>query len=325
MIFESQGELKDRIEEVTPRRVYGRVKVFEDTTSYMAIEAGAVLRLDGNDYYVMGDTKEGRFGIDEQPKFWVKYAVDLTTGAQKIVKLVFHEQFTTTLGPIHVRCVRSPEKESAFLALVRGNPRFMQGETIIDPAGNAVRVIDFIKGPSFFGHIGALQGSHEAYFHEQLPALMAELVACIEALAEVHRRGQQHGDVRNDHLLRDNTTGRYAWIDFDYEVNVLDYDTWSMGSLITYATARGIVTFRAIQRNPERFPHFAGYLDEHDALALYPYRLANLRRVYPYIPRDLNDVLMRFSAGTIDFYEDLDAQARDLRQALGLPPAGDAL
>ena len=40
MIYPSPGELKDRIEAMTPRRVRGEVNVFEDTSSYMAIIPG---------------------------------------------------------------------------------------------------------------------------------------------------------------------------------------------------------------------------------------------------------------------------------------------
>ncbi len=71
MIFDTQKELKERCEEMSGRKLHGAVKVFEDTSSSMAIAYGHVLRLNGNDYLVMGNMTEGRFGIDDQPKFWV--------------------------------------------------------------------------------------------------------------------------------------------------------------------------------------------------------------------------------------------------------------
>ena len=318
MIFENHKELAERIEALAKRRVHGEVPIYEDTSNYMTILGGSVIRLEGNDYFVMGDTREGRFGIDDQPKFWVKRAVDLTTGGQKIIKLVFYEQFTTNMGGITVRCNRNPHKESAVLDLVRGNPRFMQGFTIIDPVGNPVRIIDFIRGQTLFNHVATMKQPHEAYFHETLPGIMAELVQCIEALAGVHRDGQHHGDVRNDHIIINRDSGAYTWIDFDYEVNFTDYDIWSMGNLITFVVAEGIRTFRRVESNPEEFPHFQGVFDEHDAIALYRYRIANLRKIYPYIPSQLNQLLMRFSVGAIDFYEDLESQARDLREIFNL-------
>ena len=317
MIFEDPELLKRRIEEVTPRKVYGEPEIHTDTSSYMAIDAGSVLRLGGHDYYVMGDTKEGRFGIDDQPKFWVKFAVDLTTGQSKIIKLVFHEQFKTNVGPIKIHCQRSPSKESRVLELVQGNPRFMQGVTVTDAAGNLVRVIDMIRGRSFFNYIYSLELDHETYYHQQLPQVMTRLIPCIEAMAQVHHQGSHHGDIRNDHILVDSSSEDYAWIDFDYQVNFTDYDVWSMGNVITYAVGKGIHTFRGVKRRPEDYPASDVVLDENDAMVFYDYRVANLRKLYPYVDQRLNNILMRFTKGCFDFYEDLDSQARDLREVFG--------
>ena len=99
MIFENEKELKARITEFTGRNVRGPLKITSDTTDFMRVEPDTVLRLEGNDYFIRNDATEGRFGIDEQPKFWVKYAVDLQTGEKKVLKLVFYEDFTSRIGP----------------------------------------------------------------------------------------------------------------------------------------------------------------------------------------------------------------------------------
>jgi hypothetical protein len=316
MIFDDPKQLKERIESMTSRRVNGGVIIHEDTSSYMDIEGGHVLRLGGNDYFVLGDAREGRFGIDDQPKFWVKYAVDLADGLHKIIKLVFHEQFTTNVGLVRVRCTRNPQKESDVLALVRGNDRFMQGLTVVDPSGNPVRIIDFIRGKSLYGVLEVSEMPHEQYWHEVLPGIMRELIPCIEAMAGLHALGQHHGDIRNDHILIDRDTGRYTWIDFDYEVNFSDYDVWSMGNVISYVVGQGMHTFRDIERYPLAYPNVHG-LEDDDALVLYRHRIANLRKIYPYIPKELNEILMRFSFATVDPYEELDSQVRDLRSVFG--------
>jgi hypothetical protein len=239
VIFENPAELKERIESLSGRRVYREPDIAEDTSSYMSILGGSVLRLGGNDFFVLGDTWEGRFGIDDQPKFWVKYAVDLTTGEKKIVKLVFSEEFETEFGFIKVRHRRSPEKESGIIELVRDNPRFMQGYTVPDSVGNQVRVIDFIRGKSLYVTLRTLDMPHEEYFHEHLPGVMKELIACIEALAALHAQEQHHGDVRTDHILIERHSGHFIWIDFDYSVNFSDYDIWSMGNVITFVVGKG--------------------------------------------------------------------------------------
>lgn len=316
MIFETQQQLKERIEALTPRRVRGDVRIHEVTTSYMEIEGGDVLRLGGNDYFILANAREGRFGIDDQPKFWVKYAIDLGSGAKKIIKLVFHEQFTTNVGLVRVRCTRNPHKETDVLDLMRGHESFMQGVTVLDPANNPVRVIDFVPGKTLYTVLEESTLPHEQYWHESLPGVMKELIVCIEAMAEMHARGQHHGDVRNDHIIIERNTGRYTWIDFDFEVNFSDYDVWSMGNVITFVVGQGMHTFRDVEKSPKHYPHARKLVDE-DALVLYKHRLANLQKLFPYIPNDLNEILMRFSIATADPYEDLASQVRDLKSIFG--------
>jgi hypothetical protein len=308
MIFEDPQELAARIESVADRKVRGRVRVLEDTSDYMDIAAGTVLRLDGRDFYIRGEAREGRFGIEEQPKLWVKYAVDLTDGARKILKLVFHEQFTTTLGAFTVRCARDPDKESRVLALTEGDERFMQGYTVRDTVDNNVRIIDTIRGPSLFNYVALLRESHEAYFHETMPGLLRQLVGCIEAIALLHDRGEQHGDIRNDHILIEQDTSRLRWIDFDYRVNYLDYDIFGLGNILTYVVGKGIHTLRGIADDVP--------VTDEDGLLFYGYRLANLRKLYPYIPVGLNEMLMRFSSESTFFYNSCTEIAVDLRSNL---------
>jgi hypothetical protein len=310
MNYDNEAELKERVEELTGRRIYGQACIIEDTSNYMNILSACVLRVGDKDYFIKADAKEGRFGIDDQPKFWVKHAVDLDDGSHKIIKLVFHEQFTTRLGFFQVRCRRSPDKESAVLSTVAGDPRFMQGTTVRDPAGNNIRVIDFIRGPTFFNQLADLDVPHEQYFHETLPRLMMKLIGCIEAMDFLHRRGLEHGDIRNDHIIVEEGTGLYRWIDFDYNVNYSDFDVWSMGNVLTYAAARGIVTCRAAAEK-------GAPVTPDDALLFYGYRLANLQQVYPYIPDALNDLLMRFSAGSTTFFSDFEELGVALRAAMG--------
>ena len=79
MIFEHSQALERRISELTKRKTPVKFNIFEDTSDFMLIDTGDVLRIAGNDYLVMSQAREGRFGIDEQPKFWVKVSIDLTT------------------------------------------------------------------------------------------------------------------------------------------------------------------------------------------------------------------------------------------------------
>jgi hypothetical protein len=321
MIFDDTRELTERIEALSGRKLYSRPRIVEDTTSVFGVQSGCVLRLGTNDYYIRGDTHEGRFGIDDQPKFWAKYATCLTTGESKIIKLTFHEQFRIDIGPVKGRCTRSPEKESRILDLVRGHPRFMQGTTVRDVKGNNVRVIQQIPGSSLYGTDFLANRSHEAYFREHMPVVLREVVACIEAVAFLHAHGEHHGDIRNDHILIDSRDGLYKWIDFDADVNYGDYDAWSIGNVINFAVGGAIHTFHDVQKNPDRFPHLRAELTRDDAMMLLPHRVANLQKLYPYIPTELNDILMHFSHGATRFYDDVVEELADLRAMLLEPAA----
>jgi hypothetical protein len=199
----------------------------------------------------------------------------------------------------------------------------MQGITARDPSGNSVRIIDFVRGPSFFNAMSRYEEqTHEEYYFQTLPGLLAKLVDSVEALAFLHERGLEHGDVRNDHILIERETGTYRWIDFDYQVNFSDFDIWSMGNVVNFVVGLGVNTFYWVKRYPKSYPHLQGSIDGAGAVALFPNRVAELRRLYPYISADLNEILMRFSVDHDAPYETLDELARDLRSVLHLDADG---
>jgi hypothetical protein len=320
MIFEDPQALKKRIEEVTERPARAAVpQVFADTSAFMSIDVGSVLRVAGNDYLVLGHAREGRFGIDEQPKFWVKSSVDLTTGMRKIIKLEFHEEFTSRIGTSVFRCLRNPEKESAVLNAMRGHPHFMQGESVRDAAGNLVRIIDFIPGPSLYEHLRTLDMPHEVYYRKMLSDLIQPVIVCIEAIAQLHRQGLHHGDIRGDHILLKNRTGAFMWIDFDYEVNYPNYDLFGLGNILHQVAGKGRHSIHDIRLRASDYPYLHETLTSTDMSLMFPHRVANLRKLFPYIPADLNNMLMRFSVGHTDPYRDMDTLLSDLHAIF--PPA----
>ncbi len=289
----------------------GRLSIVDDTTNYMAIDHDQVVELEGTLFLIRGNEHEGRFGIDDQPKFWVKRAIDLQTGRLHILKLVFHEEFHAQVGSLHVKCVRSPEKEGQVLELVRGDPRFMQGRTAHDVRGNLVRVIDHIPGMDLLSYVHSLPAQHEEYFQVRFPSILLHVIGSLRGIQRLHDAGLCHGDIRNDHLLIERATGQYKWIDFDLNEDFLDFDVWSAGNILHCVVGRGFVSFRdAIQKSPE----LAGCLSDDDASVFFPHRVMNLRKVFPYVPARLNDVLLRFSAGAQLFYDKMSQVADDLEE-----------
>lgn len=316
MIFTNENELKDRVRELTGRAMTGTPQILEDTTQYMAINGGMILRLGGNDYYVTGEANEGRFGIEEQPKFWVKYAVDLETGRRKIIKLVFYEEFTSRVGPFLIRGKRSPEKEKRVLEFVKGHPGFMQGIPFNDPAGNLVRIIDFVPGANLFRYLYNLDVNHEYYYHNILPGIMKKLIKAYEALDLLIQNGMHHGDVRADHIIIESDTNNFVWIDFDFEVSHIDFDIWSMGDVLVFAVGKGDHSFQDVFQCPDLYPVDVNKVNlcPDDGLLFFRNQIANLRKIFPYIPEKLNRIMTSFGAGTYFFYESAGALIDDIRE-----------
>jgi len=308
----NQGEVEHRIEELTGRPTSSPVRVFTDTTQFMNICRGHVIHLGDRFYLVVGNMKEGRFGIDDQPKFWVKKAIEMESGDEKILKLAFHEEFAIRIGLLRMRCYRDPLKEGELLKMVRGDARFMQGTTEPDERANPVRVIDFIRGRNLYRYLSDLQMDHRTYFHTVLPGILRKLVEAIEAIAMIHQRGYHHGDIRNDHILIDSETDEFRWIDYDFCQDVPDFDIWSLGNVLLYVIGKGERTFHEVAAGRLRLAPGAT-LTKQDASAFLAQRIMNLAKLFPWIPSELSEILMHFSYGTQIFYETVQALLDDLR------------
>jgi hypothetical protein len=299
----NEEELEARIQALTGRKPLGPVEIVTDTTEWMNIHRGQVIRMNGTDLLVMGNAHETRFGIKDQPKYWVFTAFDLDSGARRVIKTVFHEEFNVRIGIFKIHCYRSPEKEGYVLDITRNDARFMQGVNLYDERQNLVRVLDFIRGETFFNRIAGIRKSHEQYFHEDLPAILWKLRDCIDAIAYLHENDTCHGDIRNDHIIIDADTGDYRWIDFDLKQDVSDFDTWSIGNILNYAVAKGICSFHEVFRNPAVPDAVRNSLSSDDASAFYEYRIMNLRKLYPYIPDRLSELLQHFTIRPKVFYD----------------------
>jgi hypothetical protein len=291
----------------------------EDTTDFYSIDYGDVVLVGGKRYTITGHEQERRFGI-ESPKFWVKRAVDLDTGKKKILKLSFLESFTITLGGVKIRCFRDPDKEEKILGLVKDHPHFMQGTAYRDTKGNNIRVLDIVRGQNFFVYIDSLTMGHETYFHQALPGILKKLVQAFEAIRFLHIHGHKHGDIRNDHVIIERDTGNYVWIDFDYDYeageNPFGLDIFGLGNTLIYAIGKGFHTLHMIQNEPFIYKDLKDTLEPGDFSILDQWRFINLRKLYPYIPATLNDILMHFSRRADVYYELVEEVIEDLNRCI---------
>lgn len=295
--------------------------IHTDSSDFFRIDYGDVLVLSGIPYLIRQNAKEGRFGLDDEEKFWVKRCIDLNTGERKIIKLVFHERFTAHIGGIAFECFRSPRKEARILDLVRDHSNFMQGWSRTDSAGNVIRVLDVITGRPLSNIIDDLTDDHETYFFERFPGICDRFIESIEAIRFLHDHNEKHGDIRRDHLFLDRETDRYRWIDFDFNYrhreNIYGYDLFGLGNILIYLVGKGDVRLTALSKADS--PALSR-LTEGDENIVFHNRVANLKAIYPYIPEALNRVLLHFSRGTHWFYEHTTQLIEDLGSARGLLP-----
>jgi len=318
----NRGFSKDDIHDLIAARVGAakvpaRFKVISDTSDFFRIDYNDVVLLGNRPYWVKRYEKEGRFGLDDQPKYWVRRAVDLLDGSTKILKLVFHEEFNCQLGDLVIRCFRSPGKEARILDLVAQHKNFMHGTWVEDEAGNNVRILEFIRGRSLDDIVASLDNSHQDYFLKQFPDILNQYVELVKAIRFLHQHGEKHGDIRRDHILwdRENLTNR--WIDFDYNYmhgeSMFGFDLQGLGNILIFLAGRGDVLVPDLYHGDRRL--FDSLWGE-DLNLSFKNRVANLQKIYPYIPDSLNRVLLHFSWGAKIFYENVDQMLEDLAEAL---------
>lgn len=313
----SNAELCERIAHwLGPHRVPRQLKVITDTTDFYKVDYDDVVVLGGRPYLIQNNEREGRFGIDDQQKFWVKRSRDLIDGSVKIIKLVFHERFEAKVGGIVFDCFRSPKKEARILEITKGHPRFMQGFSVGDSSGNIIRIIDFIRGKTLADSIVQYGRDHEDYFRNYFPKIFAEYIELVEAIRFLHQQGEKHGDIRRDHIIRETETGNSRWIDFDFNYlhkeNMFGYDLFGLGNILVYLTGRGDVTTQQLK---ESGSPVLKQITSHDVNIIFNNRVVNLKKVYPYVPDELNLILLHFAMSADIFYENTDQLLHDLHEA----------
>ncbi len=309
--------LRELIAALTPPvRMPLRIRIVRDTTDFFRVEYDDIVILGDRPYLIRNNRREGRFGIADQPKFWVKSAIDLLTGETKILKMVYYEKFRSRIGDLTFECFRSPKKEARILTAVKGNPDFMQGFSINDEAGNIIRVLDYIEGPSLDAEIEEIDCSHQEYFYTMFPSIFDSFITLTSAIGHLHNLREKHGDIRRDHIIHDRRTGRRRWIDFDFNYmhreNMFGYDLFGLGNVLIFITGKGDITTQYLRKDNN--PAFSR-LSSDDLNIIFHNRVVNLRKIYPYIPEKLNNVLMHFSTGANIFYSETIHFIEDVQEA----------
>ena len=191
-----------------------------------------------------GTTRGGPVRAQDEPKFWVKRSINLVTGGVKVLKWVFWERFSARIGDLVLSAYGTPEGSADPRTGAR-RPDFMQGETVPDSTGNPLRILDYIRGKTLGEAILTLGADHQNSFTAIIPPCSMSSSAWWRAIRFLHESGEKHGDIRRDHLIKDSATGRYRWIDFDFNyrhgASRFAYDLFGLGNILIYITGRGDV------------------------------------------------------------------------------------
>jgi hypothetical protein len=313
----SQEDLRERaLQWLEPFRVPQKFRIIRDTSDFFRVDYDDVVILNNHPYLIRHNQKEGRFGIDEEPKFWVKGAIDLIDGSRKIIKLVFYERFKARVGHLVFDCVRSPVKEARVIDIVSRHPNFMTGFSVKDSAGNVVRILDYIYGKTMADYAAYEGKNHEEYFWTEFHDIFKEFIEAVKAVKFLHENNEVHGDTRRDHLLKDKTTGRFRWIDFDFTYghheNRFGYDIFGLGNILAYITGGGDITVQQLKKEK---PDIFSRLSEDDMNIIFHNRVVNLKKVFSHIPESLNNILLHFSMGAEVFYDDTGQLLDDMMKA----------
>jgi len=291
-------------------------RLLTDTTDYFRVEYNDIIAVEDTHYLITGYEREGRAGL-EDPKYWVKKAIELDTGRRVIMKLSFYENFVSRIGNQEIIFFRSPQKEARVLRQARDNPHFMHGVSVRDSVGNLLRIVDRIPGPTLGGYLHKFSENHKTFFEENLSDVLRRLIKAYRAMGFLHSLREVHGDIRRDHIIVDSRDGLFKWIDFDYNYrhgeSIFGIDLFEMGCLLTTVVARG---FPALYDLVHKYPDIRDRLELDDMNILYKNRVANLKKIYPYIPDRLNLILLRFSAGAEIFYDTTEELVSDMEEAL---------
>lgn len=302
------------------RSIRRQPRFWEDTSNFTSIDYGDVIHVDNRYFLVVGYTREGRFGIDEQPKQWVPKVLDLISGERLLLKLSFYENYEVRVGAFRVTCYRSPEKEARVIDLVRGNNHFMQGYSTTDKAGNVVRVLQILRGKRLDRHIAAISCDHHTYFTTYLKPFLYRFLPAIEAICFLHDHNLKHGDIRRDHIFVDNEDGHFCWIDFDYDFHLPErpfaLDLHGLGNVLLYIVGRRNYRPFDIRENPEWGQKMLDTFTTGDLSLVSGDRIFNLKKLFPYIPESLNNILLHFSAGTDVMYNSAREFHNDLAEWL---------
>jgi hypothetical protein len=89
------------------------------------------------------------------------------------------------------------------------------------------------------------------------------------------------------------------------------YDLFGLGNILVFLVGGGDITVQQLQANES--PHLEK-LSPEDMNIIFNNRVANIQKIYPYVPDALNYILLHFSNGANLYYENTGQLLEDLEE-----------
>ena len=218
-----------------------------------------VVILGGVPYFVRNNEREGRFGLEDEPKFWVKRSINLLTGETEGPEVGLQGALRGQDREPRVRMRAEPPEGGADPGTGPRQGGFHAGDDgagLRRPPASHPRLHPRQDALPDRAHCSGQD--HEDFFYDHFPIVLDEYVGIVEAIRFLHQSGEKHGDIRRDHLIKDETTGRYRWIDYDFNYrhgeSRFAYDLFGLGNILVFITGRGDVTTNRLLAAGARHP-----------------------------------------------------------------------
>ena len=303
---------------VPRERVPKRVRV-KDTADFFRVDYDDVVVLEGIPYFVRNNEREGRFGLDDEQKFWVKRAGNLLTGELKVLKWVFRERFEAKIGNLVFECVRSPQKEARILELVRGRPEFMQGTTVLDSAGQPAPHPGLHPRQDALPDRARTWAGPRGFLLQPLPHRCSTSISGSSRPSVFFTRTTR--STATSGATTSSRTRRRAGTAGSISTSTIATaraasPTTSSASGTSSSSSPAAATSPRTGCSLDK-PDILDRLTEDDVNIVFHNRVNNLKKIYPYIPEKLNRVLMHFSAERAGVLRDDGGTARGPRRGAG--------
>ena len=265
-------------------------KIIEDTTKKKNV--GDIVRLGRARYRIVRSrhntfhTKKAR-RLDTNEYVWLKFHL---AGAQ--------------MGKMEARRIKKLQE--------RPIDHFVNGQTFEDSKGNIVNIFEHIEGETLHEVIQGIKVGHREYFKDHFPDLALKLLDLARALQELHERLKiTHSDIHLKNIIIQDGTRKPFLIDYDFPIMSERYsDIEELGlSLLDLALKSTCAEGSHTLYDFPKLEFTGGELWDEEVIL-------NARKIYSYIPEDINNILLRFADDCENRYKTASEFADDLEKAL---------